>query len=271
MMDIKQLRVLLESMGIFLAHDELAHLYGEVKADGEKVSLRSLIDFAETKREVLHTQKKQVEVLKRCIKNFGFWTSLCFVFGTIPYVSVDYAQTEPSSSLLTRMSCVFYLIAAYGGLYNVYNSESSALSAVEEVHMALRSTAVKVGMLLSLYDRALIRASTVRGVTENNVALLTEEEIQSFQRRGAHELLDFASVEISVNACELQEAFTTLGKPNEKEKQNEIHMAQHPLTNKFSWTTFFFVMIVFLFCLKKNRDTYFCRTVCQIMEKTWSS
>lgn len=214
-LDAKKLDDLLESMGIFLAHDELAYIITKIERHGQRVTAKSLMEFSRTMEKKLLGRKEGWDLMKRCITKIGFWTSFLYVLGTVPWVALDFVNWDPVGKQLNGVSCILYFIGALGGYFSLYESEYAFVRDMEDIDQNLRSVAIKNGLLLSLFEKNLVRESTVRGVKDDDMKILNIDEINSFQAKGAFGLFDlesFKSLEQNIGSSELKIAFESVGK-----------------------------------------------------------
>lgn len=213
---LKQLRLFLESSGTFLAYDELVQIFKDSGMNIEgTVTVQDLIEFAEAKQVGVSKNQKNFAVLSQCIRNVGFWTSTCFVIGSIPFVPIDFL--EGPDELITHLvgiGCVLYFAGALGGTVNVYRFLYSLVSAENRVDSRLRALAVKLGLLVSQFDKKLVRSSTVKGVTDYHIGWLNEFESREYQRIGACHLFDVVgqSGEKEVEKAKLYSVLIEVGK-----------------------------------------------------------
>lgn len=212
-MTIKQLRFVLETKGIFLSHGELTNVFKEIenKDESKALTLQGLVDFVYTKQNTISTKQKALAIIRRCFRNIGFWTSTSYVFGVFPFIIADFVEGPLWIKHLYGLGCGLFLIGAVGGLINLYHTLSDDISAMDRIDAKLRGVAVKVGMLVTLFDRKLIRMSTVRGVNNDHVKLLSSRDIARFQKEGAMDLFELAGGKTKIKESELYDFFFDLG------------------------------------------------------------
>jgi hypothetical protein len=192
-LDAKNFRIILESMGVFVSHDELARVVGKIEKYGTKVNLKSLVAFVRSREEKLGEQNKKWELSKRCLTKVGFWTSLCFVIGTAAWVAADLVSGPTLVNSLNGTCIVLYFIGAVGGQLSVYDAATHSLAEMSDINGALRFVAVKIGLLLSFFNKEIVRCSTVHGVKQDDMAILTADEIKQFQSTGAQSVFEIDS------------------------------------------------------------------------------
>jgi len=148
-LDIQEMRLMLETMGVFLAENALVDIFSEIDSDGGgKIDISELIQYAKD-RQAMVTDKKQnlslfsyLEILKRCCLTIGFWSGWFFVMADICWIS--YAVF--GKLILLGLTCVSGLIGALGNVTNLYQSSLTVQRQIDNARMMLRAAAVAVGL-----------------------------------------------------------------------------------------------------------------------------
>lgn len=154
-LDLRELRLLLETMGVFLAEHALREIFWEVDTDrSHTVSIEELIQYAKEREAMVFDDKKYCSVfkylaiLKRCCVTIGFWTAWLFVTGAIFWILLSHA-TKASDFAIQQflgLICVFYLSGALGNMTNLYQSTQVISWQIETARMMLRAASISVGL-----------------------------------------------------------------------------------------------------------------------------
>lgn len=90
-LDLQELRLLLESMGIFLADHALQEVFAEIDIDkSESVTIEELLLYATKNKQILSRNSRFVKyfgILWRCFQTIGWWTSWSYVTGACCWVT----------------------------------------------------------------------------------------------------------------------------------------------------------------------------------------
>ena len=85
-LDLRELRLLLETMGVFLADHALQEIFWEVDTDRSyTVNIEELIQYAKEREAMVFddvkycSSFKYLAILKRCCFTIGFWTAWLFI------------------------------------------------------------------------------------------------------------------------------------------------------------------------------------------------
>lgn len=101
-LDLQELRLLLETMGVFLAEHALQEVFREIDDDHSgSITIKELLSYA--KNETLASQRtlrrgrggrcsKYAAILKRCCKTIGWWGSWCFLTGASFWVTLSFVE-----------------------------------------------------------------------------------------------------------------------------------------------------------------------------------
>eukprot|EP00563_Minutocellus_polymorphus_P003314 CAMPEP_0181034708 /NCGR_PEP_ID=MMETSP1070-20121207/7950_1 /TAXON_ID=265543 /ORGANISM="Minutocellus polymorphus, Strain NH13" /LENGTH=791 /DNA_ID=CAMNT_0023112251 /DNA_START=254 /DNA_END=2625 /DNA_ORIENTATION=+ len=191
-LDLRELRLLLETMGVFLADHALREVFWEVDTDrSHTVSIEELIQYAKERETMVFDEKqncslfKYFAILKRCCYTIGFWTAWLFVIGAIFWILLSHA-TKASNFAIQQflgLICVFYLSGAIGNMTNLYQSTEVVRWQLDSARMMLRAAAIAVG--LSQMEKGRIDSTrhvvTRRFSNESQVSI--EEMRKSVQNR----------------------------------------------------------------------------------------
>ena len=171
-MNVQQLRLVLESVGVFLTHDELESVFNTISnGESETIALKQLVAFAASKQRLISGREKQQAILQRCKRNVSFWTSFAYVVGSVPYI-IQGLLSGPNWLLLNLggLGSLLYFIGAAGGMINVYNSVLRSIASMDRVHARLRAAAVKLGTLSRLFNHKCIRQSILHAVKDQQIS-----------------------------------------------------------------------------------------------------
>lgn len=90
-LDLQELRLLLESMGVFLADHALQEVFAEIDIDKSgSITIEELLLYATKNKQMLESNSRLVKyfgILWRCFKTIGWWTSWSYVTGAACWVT----------------------------------------------------------------------------------------------------------------------------------------------------------------------------------------
>ena len=191
-LDLRELRLLLETMGVFLADHALQEIFWEVDTDrSHTVSIEELIQYAKEREAMVFDDKKYynffkyLAILKRCCFTIGFWTAWLFVIGAIFWTLLSHA-TKASDFAIQQflgLICVFYLSGALGNMTNLYQSTQVISWQIENARMMLRAASISIG--LSQVEKGRVDSSRNVAMTRcsNELQHSIEEIRRSVQNR----------------------------------------------------------------------------------------
>ena len=152
-MDLQELQLLLESMGVFLADHALQEVFAEIDVDvSGSITIDELLIYARTNQKILSSNsrlRKYCGILTRCFKTIGWYSSWSYLAGASFWVclsTIKGASFQELKSFL-GLTCIFYLIGALGNLSNLYSSTQSQLWQIDNARMMLRGAAISVGLV----------------------------------------------------------------------------------------------------------------------------
>ncbi|KAL7536377.1 hypothetical protein ACHAWF_005450 [Thalassiosira exigua] len=95
-LDIQEMRMLLETMGVFLAAHALKEIVLEIDTDGSgTVTVLKLLDFAQKAEKQLSRKSRRTRyagIFQRCCLTIGWWTSWSFVTGACFWVTLSFVK-----------------------------------------------------------------------------------------------------------------------------------------------------------------------------------
>ena len=152
-LDLQELQLLLESMGVFLADHALQEIFAEIDVDvSGSITIDELLIYARTNQKILSSNsrlRKYCGILTRCFKTIGWYSSWSYLAGASFWVclsTIKGASFQELKSFL-GLTCIFYLIGALGNLSNLYSSTQSQLWQIDNARMMLRGAAISVGLV----------------------------------------------------------------------------------------------------------------------------
>lgn len=150
-LDLQELRLLLETMGVHLGDKHLAQIFYEIDYDRSGViSIAELLEYtkkSEAKLVNMNSLVKYRGILKRCFKSIGWWGSLSFLSGATCWVTlsltgyIDGTSFEAQKRLL-EFTVILYLIGALSNLSNLYRATQIDVFNLQSANVMLRGAAI---------------------------------------------------------------------------------------------------------------------------------
>jgi len=181
-LDIQELRLLLETVGVFLGQNAVREIFYEIDEDQSgTITVKELLQYA-TKNEKLIVSKynnyfKYLAILKRCFLTIGWWGSWSYVMGAVCWVCLS---TVPNASVLELQmflgfTVILYLIGALGNLSNLYRATQIQFFHIDNARMMLREAAISIG--LSQTEQADLSSSQMEQI--NNIQGQIKDKMES--------------------------------------------------------------------------------------------
>jgi hypothetical protein len=213
-LNVQQLRLVLENIGVALSHEDLIHIFRQISGDdrNEFLTMTQLVKFANTEQKPLKGRANHRAVLLLCLKSPGFWADFMYSVGSAGFLLDGWLE---DTNGLASIGFVGYFAGSLGGMINHFKSVRRSLCSTERADARLLATAVKLGMLLAVTDETfIIRKSAILGVKESHISWLSETELRKLQKVGARKLFKLADLSDDQILDELQlyRALIKLGK-----------------------------------------------------------
>ena len=235
-LDLHEMSLLLESMGVFLPELMLREVFYEVDTDRSgTVSINEFQEYLNRSKQVVGRNWVRLRVLERCLQTIGFWAAWCFVIGACFWVTFSHAElSDDYFRQFVGMTCFFYLCGAVGNLSNVYDSTGVTFRQLNNAEILLRATAISIGkaakendnmskdlqrrdrkhFLKSVAHSAMkIKKSSSLNRSKKKQEEEEEEETRKAQETGARILFEIMDIsqDSNIDATELFDALTVLG------------------------------------------------------------
>ena len=168
-LDFEELRLLLETMGVFLAEHALEEVFREIDDDmSGLISVKELLEYAkkiECQLARKNTRRvKYAGVLKRCCLTIGWWTSWSFIAGACFWVTLSFVEDASYFELkmYLGLTVVLYLCGALGNFTNLYRSTEHLTWKINSANIMLRAAAIHIGLDRSMQQETLDYSNTSR-------------------------------------------------------------------------------------------------------------
>ncbi|KAL9184321.1 hypothetical protein ACHAXT_002407 [Thalassiosira profunda] len=151
-LDVQEMRLLLETMGVFLAAHAMKEIFLEIDDDGSgTITIRELLDFTKKAEKQLSKKSRRSRyggILKRCCLTIGWWTSWSFITGACFWVTLSFVEgaSELELQMYLGLTVILYLCGALGNLTNLYRATEALTWQINSADMMLRAAAISVGL-----------------------------------------------------------------------------------------------------------------------------